>query len=344
MTMRQITHASLFSGIGGAEIAADWAGWQNLFHCEINPFCRRVLEYHYPNSKSYDNITETDFTPWRGKVTVLTGGFPCQPFSLAGRRKGADDDRYLWPQMLRAIREIQPAWVVGENVNGIRSMVQSREEAEMASGGMLFRENHLIRARERFAFEEVCGSLEREGYFVQAFVIPACAVGAPHRRDRVWFVAHASHARLEEMFEERKDRVFPIGTATDTQCGGRNEVHPQAQPEQPDGEKPHGIGGERIASDTQCLGRLEVGNENKDACESQGERKPCPTDSSQDWWRGFPTQSPVCGGDDGLPERLDGITFPRWRMESIKAYGNAWVPQVAYEIFHAVNIILKKTI
>lgn len=101
MTMRQITHASLFSGIGGAEIAADWAGWQNLFHCEINPFCRRVLEYHYPNSKSYDNITETDFTPWRGKVTVLTGGFPCQPFSLAGRRKGADDDRKCFAQFGR---------------------------------------------------------------------------------------------------------------------------------------------------------------------------------------------------------------------------------------------------
>lgn len=208
--MKHLTHASLFSGIGGAEIAADWAGWQNLFHCEINPFCRRVLEYHYPNSESYDDITKTDFTPWRGKVTVLTGGFPCQPFSLAGRRKGADDDRYLWPQMLRAIREIQPAWVVGENVNGIRSMVQSREEAEMASGGMLFRENHLIRARERFTFEEVCGSLEREGYSVQAFVIPACAVGAPHRRDRVWFVANAGVNRCRQ----RTDKPFPVPEAT----------------------------------------------------------------------------------------------------------------------------------
>lgn len=346
--MSRLTHASLFSGIGGAEIAADWAGWQNLFHCEINPFCRRVLEYHYPNSKSYDDITKTDFTPWRGKVTVLTGGFPCQPFSLAGRRKGADDDRYLWPQMLRAIREIQPAWVVGENVNGIRSMVQSREETEMASGGMLFRENHLIRARERFTFEEICGSLEREGYSVQTFVIPACAVGAPHRRDRVWFVANAGVNRCRQ----RTDKPFPVperDTASDigesgenratadTQCGGRNEVHPQAQPEQPDGEKPHGIGGERIASDTSSLGRLEVGNENGDACESQGERRPCPTDSPHDWWRGFPTQPPVCRGDDGLSERLDAITFPKWRMESIKAYGNAWVPQVAYEIFRAIN-------
>lgn len=317
--MRQITHASLFSGIGGAEIAADWAGWQNLFHCEINPFCRRVLEYHYPNSESYDDITETDFTPWRGEVTVLTGGFPCQPFSLAGRRKGADDDRYLWPQMLRAIREIQPAWVIGENVNGIRSMVQSREETEMASGGMLFRENHLIRARERFTFEEVCGSLEHEGYSVQAFVVPACAVGAPHRRDRVWFVANAGVNRCRQ----RTDKPFLVperDTASDIGESGEN----------------------RATADTQCLGRLEVGNENGDACESQGERKPCPTDSPQDWWRGFPTQPPVCRGDDGLSERLDAITFPKWRMESIKAYGNAWVPQVAYEIFRAINTLINR--
>lgn len=349
MTMRQITHASLFSGIGGAEIAADWAGWQNLFHCEINPFCRRVLEYHYPNSESYDDITKTDFTPWRGKVTVLTGGFPCQPFSLAGRRKGADDDRYLWPQMLRAIREIQPAWVVGENVNGIRSMVQSREEAEMASGGMLFRENHLIRARERFTFEEVCGSLEREGYSVQTFVIPACAVGAPHRRDRVWFVANAGGNRCRQ----RTDKPFPVperDTASDIgesgegepasdtyRHGGQTEAQRLGERPQADDEpQPFLCGG--ASSDPSSLGRLEVGNENGDACESQGERRPCPTDSPQDWWRGFPTQSPVCGGDDGLSERLDAITFPKWRMESIKAYGNAWVPQVAYEIFRAINI------
>lgn len=103
---RTITHASLFSGIGGAELAASWMGWENVFHCEINPFCRRVLEYWFPNSTSYEDITKTDFTPWRGRIDILTGGFPCQPFSLAGSRKGAEDDRYLWPHMLRAVREI----------------------------------------------------------------------------------------------------------------------------------------------------------------------------------------------------------------------------------------------
>lgn len=111
-----MNHASLFSGIGGAEVAASKMGWQNLFHCEIQEFPRKVLDYWFPNSESYEDITKTDFRKWKGKVDVLTGGFPCQPFSVAGKRKGADDNRYLWPQMLRAIRQIQPTWVVGKTL------------------------------------------------------------------------------------------------------------------------------------------------------------------------------------------------------------------------------------
>lgn len=102
------THASLFSGIGGFDLAAEWVGWKNVFHCEINEFCAQILKYHFPNADHYEDIKTTDFTKWRGKINVLSGGFPCQPFSLAGRRKGAEDDRYLWPQMLRAIQEIKP--------------------------------------------------------------------------------------------------------------------------------------------------------------------------------------------------------------------------------------------
>lgn len=182
-----MTHASLFSGIGGAEIAATWLGWENLFHCEINPFGRKVLEYWYPNSTSYEDITKTDFTEWLGRIDVLTAGFPCQPFSLAGQRKGADDDRYLWPQVVRVIRETRPAWVVGENVAGILTMVQPGEEVEVGSEASLFGEGDTKRVslRQEFVIETVCRDLEREGYSVRPFVIPACAVGAPHRRDRV---------------------------------------------------------------------------------------------------------------------------------------------------------------
>ena len=109
-----MTHASVFSGIGGPEVAAVMLGWENLFHCEINPFGRAVLDYWFPNSKSYEDITTTDFSEWRGRVNVLTGGFPCQPFSYAWQRRGAQDDRYLWPYMFRCIDQIQPDYVVAE--------------------------------------------------------------------------------------------------------------------------------------------------------------------------------------------------------------------------------------
>ena len=183
------THASLFSGIGAAEIAADWMGWQSLFHCEIQEFPRRVLDYWYPNSVSYEDITKTDFTPWRGKIDILTAGFPCQPFSCAGQRKGADDDRYLWPEALRAVCEIQPSWFVGENVVGLLSMVQPGEEVKVGRTDDLFQEDYIYRKEQRFTLDEISEGLERAGYAVQPFVVPACAVGAPHRRDRVWIVA-----------------------------------------------------------------------------------------------------------------------------------------------------------
>ena len=189
--MRQIIrHASLFSGIGAPELAALWLGWQNVFHCEINEFCNTILSYWFPNSINYENIKTTDFSKWQGQIDILTGGFPCQPFSSAGQRLGADDDRYLWPEMLRVIRQIQPTFVIGENVAGILSMVQPSEEVKVGSTTSLFDENDDIYKKEQqFVIETVCSDLEREGYSVQPFVIPACAVGAPHQRDRVWFVA-----------------------------------------------------------------------------------------------------------------------------------------------------------
>ena len=147
------THASLFSGIGGAELAASWIGWTNVFHCEIQEFQRKVLEYWFPNSISYEDITKTDFTEWRGRIDVLTGGFPCQPFSVAGKRKGAEDNRYLWGEMLRAIRQIQPTWVVGENVNGILSMVQPCNALKVGRTDDLFEENYIYRTEQQFTID-----------------------------------------------------------------------------------------------------------------------------------------------------------------------------------------------
>lgn len=335
----RMTHASLFSGIGGAEIAATWMGWTNLFHCEINPFGRKVLEYWYPNSTSYEDITKTDFSEWRGRVDVLTAGFPCQPFSVAGQRKGADDDRYLWPQVIRAVREIRPAWVVGENVAGILTMVQPGEEVEVGSGFALFDENHLYRTEQQYVIETVCQDLEREGYSVHPFVIPACAVGAPHRRDRVWIVARRITSDLADTGTEnqrgRQDGAHAVISTPDTQCSGRREIHDEIQPQQPDGQRAYGNGYEQHATDphsklSQCGDYSE--QEGRDIKRKRVEPPHSPTG-----WADFPTQSPVCGRDDGISLGLAGISFPKWRAEAIKALGNAWVPQVAYEIFKTIE-------
>lgn len=273
-----MTHASLFSGIGGFDLAAEWAGWTNSFNCEIDPFCRRILKHHFPNAEQYADIRTTDFTIWRGRVDVLTGGFPCQPFSLAGKRKGTEDDRYLWPEMLRVIRNIRPRWVVGENVFGI------------------------VNWSEGVVFEQVCSDLETAGYAVQPYIIPACGVGAPHRRDRCWFVAHRTDAGVETM-RERQDGVHAVGNAPDTDCERCHEFQSPAQPSQTQ---------ERITQNSHAKRRIPD-------------------------WNDFPTQSLVCWRNDGISGGLDGITFPKWRNMSIKAYGNAIVPQVALQIFKTIN-------
>ena len=366
---RTITHASLFSGIGGAELAASWMGWENVFHCEINPFCRRVLEYWFPNSTSYEDITTTDFTPWRGKIDILTGGFPCQPFSLAGSRKGAEDDRYLWPHMLRAVREIQPAWVVGENVAGLLTMVQPGEAVDVASQASLFNESNLCRTEQQYTFDLICQDLEACGYSVQPFLVPACAVGAPHRRDRVWIVARlaADTAGIGRAGRcaagGRHDDNPPLGRDLLGTAAGRGGERAAADPE---GKRDNGRPRQVREADGRPLGGLhaqplqhggvqarpaphapqqqgeQIGLEQQEprrARQGQFGRSRGEDDSilPADRWATFPTQSPVCGRHDGFSALLDGITFPKWREESLKAYGNAIVPQVAYEIFHAIQ-------
>lgn len=346
---RKMNHASLFSGIGGAEVAASMMGWQNLFHCEIQEFPRKVLDYWFPNSESYEDITKTNFQKWHGKVDVLTGGFPCQPFSVAGKRKGADDNRYLWPQMLRAIRQIQPTWVVGENVAGIKTMVEPGQEIKMGRTDYLFEENYLYREESRFTLEKICQDLEAAGYTVQPLNIPACSVGAPHRRERVWIVAHRADAGSQTMQPKRQDRVPAPGSpshAHRTRQGRRphkpqpiarsrptsnlgisrkkralantlrqrsHKVHKDLQPQFTNGKGSYGIGMQRNVTNT--------------------------SSQEENFWKDFPTQSPICRGNDGIPFNVDRLTisFARWRTESIKAYGNAWVPQVAYQIFQAIQ-------
>lgn len=313
-----MTHGSLFSGIGGFDLAAEWAGWTNAFNCEIDPFCRKVLKYHFPYAEQYEDIRTSDFGKWRDRIDVLSGGFPCQPFSAAGKRRGTDDDRYLWPAMLDVIRSVRPRWVVGENVFG------------------------LINWSDGLVFDTVCSDLEKAGYEVGAFVIPACAANAPHRRDRIWFVAHCADARAEDK-RRGSEPADTDGDAAhadgDRRRIGEDEQEPLAERE---GEAYAGVDGEeRIAADAERVGRnafplyhggLEAAQQAEGRAVEYGG-----ANSAYYGWRNFPTESPIRSGDDGLSERLDGITFPAWRAASIKAYGNAIVLQVVYRIFNTIN-------
>ena len=489
-----MTHGSLFSGIGGFDLAAQWMGWENVFHCEWNTFGQKVLKHYWPNAIQYHDITKTDFSIHRGTIDVLTGGFPCQPYSMAGKRLGKEDERHLWPEMLRAIREIQPRWVVGENVLGLVNW----------SGGLVF--------------HEVQADLEAEGYEVQPFVLPACAVNAPHRRDRVWFIAHRDHARdtalrsgnngngttqgvqrEQPQFEfsrSRNERIAADSDSSTTRTSGegggiksegssvifqqserRSETEQHHRPSafsrnaadtdgivwgerwefEPEKQSRHGesiqrgdtktngnaahadrdglIGSDREheeqsgkrgfnaqrdieqgigdgdftnseqsglqgqhrewegcskhrsdkgifvgaedklnAADTERIrlqGRSETGDIQGEKRKASGEGRESPISSEADgegWvsadtdgiglrrkgdgignaefisqndtrtdWQTFPTVSPICHGDDGLSDRLDNITFSKWRQESIKGGGNAVVPQVVLRIFETIE-------
>jgi DNA (cytosine-5)-methyltransferase 1 len=382
-------HGSLFSGIGGFDLAAEWMGWENVFHCEWNEFGQKVLHHYWPNAETFTDITKTDFTKYANKIDILTGGFPCQPYSSAGQRKGKEDERHLWPEMLRAIREIKPKYIVGENVFGLLNW----------NGGLVF--------------DEVHTDLEFEGYEVQAVVIPAAAVNAPHGRDRVWFVATNTQFKSEGSDGGTNDEtqrnirrgnegdvlgtLRSDGIITDTNGisnWGKSKQSPAAHKQGRSSKTNTGIGNEGqqqficdiasegIDSNTDSV-RLQHTEETRNIQEgtrtTQSKRgestKPIKTNGSygdvadtngigfqrkggstelegrrfgfnnpqnnKTTWDNFPTQSPICGGDDGLPTELDGITFSKWRAESIKAYGNAIVPQVAYEIFKAIQATIQ---
>lgn len=283
-----MTHGSLFSGIGGFDLAAHWMGWDNIFHCEWNPFGQKVLKHHFPNSISYNDITKTDFSIHEGSIDIISGGFPCQPYSTAGLRKGKADERHLFPEMLRAIKEIKPRWIIGENVRGLVSW----------NGGMVF--------------NEVCDDLEREGYEVQPFLIPAAGVNAPHQRQRVWFIAYSNDkGRSGEFREVQKENGEISERNNNAEFSNTNVKHNFSNSES--------IGQEYALEN----GELERGRFRQS--------------SERNFWDSFPSKSPLCGGDDGLPRELDNITFSKWRQESIKAYGNAIVPQVAHEIFKTIE-------
>lgn len=274
-----LKHGSLFSGIGGFDLAAEWMGWENVFHCEWKEFQQKILKHHFPKSISYADITKTDFTKHKGEIDIISGGFPCQPFSQAGKRKGTEDERYLWGEMLRAIREVQPSFIVAENVRGLTNW----------NGGMVF--------------DKVQADMEAEGYEVLPFLLPACAVNATHRRDRIWFVAY--NDKFRQNIGKRK---YEINTSEGWQY---------AQ---------HDIEQIILHSDITNEQRERIGKKRKG--ESNG------SDSGFTKWNTGGSsilKSIVCRNDDGVSRKLD--------ESRLFGLGNAIVPQVAYEIFKCVGLL-----
>lgn len=171
--MRVLNHLDLFTGIGGFALAARWMGWETVGFVEIDEWCQSVLRKRFKNVPIYGDIKTTDFKQFRGSVDIITGGFPCQPFSYAGSREQKEDERYLWPEMYRVVREVKPKYVIAENVSGIADLV-----------------------------DEICSDLENAGYKVEPVSIEASCIGSDNLRERYWFVAYPSSMGWENVRHE----------------------------------------------------------------------------------------------------------------------------------------------
>jgi DNA (cytosine-5)-methyltransferase 1 len=376
-------HIDLFSGIGGFSLAVDnvWPNAEHVF-CETNPFCKAILKKHWPTSKIYDDIrTIADATdggcgegvsvaveegrkeepkPAReleGRLErpfILTGGFSCQPFSQSGRRRGTEDDRYLWPPMLAVIKKFRPKWVIAENVGGILTW----------DGGLVF--------------ETVCADLEAEGYSVQAFVIPACSVGAPHRRDRVWFVAHDTSNTSDTGLQGGELSRTPGESTRTPRPASERDSHEHVADSK--GKRVRGVASEECRD-----AEWKVEQKEQVGSTIRGEGEGCSSSSITDsdtgrirrykregieegttprgsfgWSEDWPeVAAELCTLDDGVSSGLVGthkgdrggyrvitnseektlLTEAKWRIEALKACGNAIVPQVAIEIMRRIKSI-----
>ena len=193
-------HLSLFSGIGGIDLAAEAAGFRTVAMCENNPFCRRVLAKHWPGVPIWEDVHDFDGRPYRGRIALVSGGFPCQPYSHMGKRAGSDDERALWPAMLRVIREVQPTWVLAENVTNFIGM----------------------------GLDDACADLEDSGYQVGPITLSAASVGACHHRERLFILAHTDrHGPLRQGLSPEWGESLPLAAGSLGATGGQALPEPQ---------------------------------------------------------------------------------------------------------------------
>lgn len=274
-------HLDLFSGIGGFALAASCAGFTTVQFVEIDGFCQRVLRRHWPDVPIHDDI-RTFSARSLGPIALVTGGFPCQPVSVAGKRGGQADDRWLWPEMARVIAECRPRWVVGENVAGIINL----------------------------GLDACLSDLERLGYEAWSLVLPACAVNAPHRRDRVWIVACA-------------------GVVADAGSGkGESRPHPEVFWGRAEHAEQIGVGGSQPPGAGSASARAA-----QPGVRGVSDGLPGGLDGC-----GLRQQLPAwAGGEWEQPPPLSGLRSGH--AARLRALGNAIVPQVAARILAAIRDI-----
>jgi len=327
--MNEKTHLDLFSGIGGFALAAKWNGYRTVGFCDNEPYAQAVLKKHWPEVPCHKDIREVRGELYAG-VTLLTGGFPCQPFSNAGKQRGKNDDRYLWPEMLRVIREARPTWIIGENVAGIVNM----------------------------ELDQVCADLEGQGYEVEPIIVPACAVDAPHRRDRVWIVGHSklngltaskTSGGLLDQSEEQRGKVKEW-ESSGAGCTSSNVADSVSLSERSaHGSKEWGC--VRGRQDEDISQRNEMGCNSSDSRENVADtvsERGCGGNSEREYaedagqssrdlrdnsrgvatWLAEPSVGRVANGIPNRSHRLKGL-------------GNAIVPQVASEIIRCINKIME---
>ena len=313
----------LFSGIGGFSLGLERAGMETVAFCEIEDYPVSILNKHWPDIPVARDVRKLTYKNgvlyydekeiYQGTIDIICGGFPCQPFSVAGKQRGIEDDRHLWPEMLRIIKEVRPAWVIGENVAGFI----------------------------RMALDDVLLDMETEGYAAQSFVIPACAAGAIHRRDRVWIIGCAEHAgrttaeiRQSDSQENDADKKREKETcesersgcqrcnAADTKSKFGDGISVDRKPCKPQ-ESESGNNYSEIAytnTDNEGLQRTPA----SEYAESEKQEAVEQSVRLRYLYRrefktiGLPTQSPVRHRNDGVPDRL----------ARLKALGNAVVPQI----------------
>jgi len=265
-------HGSLFSGIGGFDLAAEWVGWENVLQVENDKFCNKVLKKNFPKVKRYGDIKE--FKGHKGQCDIISGGFPCQPFSHAGKRQGEADNRYLWPEMLRVISEIKPSWVVGENVAGLISLENGK------------------------TLERIFTDLETEGYEIESFIIPACGVGAWHKRDRIWIIAYTESYSCNDEYSSKPGSQ----KISEKRFNGNNIPRCKDVSDTDSERRCSRKGGKQYASDV---------------------REPSRSQESGQW-----------DVEPELGRVAHGISN---RVDRLKGLGNSIVPQVAYELFKAIE-------